>query len=121
MMGQQGKGGLVRVAILLVALALVAGVFLFVRQQKASLNTVEKIEAFVSSGQLVRKSLDDAKAALKHDTPTPKAGEDNVYLFDMRQRDPSLDIIVEIVVRNNVIARNLTYPPPGAAPAPSGG
>jgi hypothetical protein len=108
-MAQQGKGSLIRVVALVAVLIVVGAGFLYMRQAQGSLNSVQKIEDYVNGGRLVGKSLDDAKAALNHENPKPKEGEQNVFLFDMTEKDPKLAVVVEVVVRNNVIAANRTY------------
>lgn len=108
-MAQKGKGSLIRIVVLLVILAAAVGGYFYMQQMNSSLNSVEKIETYVASGKLVGKSLDDAKAALGHENPTPKAGEESVYLFDMTEKDPQLTVVVEVVVRGGVVNANRTY------------
>ncbi|MFG0283098.1 MAG: hypothetical protein ACF8R7_01630 [Phycisphaerales bacterium JB039] len=108
-MAQQGKGGLIRIVVLVAVLAAAAGGFFFMQQQKTNLNSVEKIEAFVNGGGLLRKTLDEAKATLGHNNPVAKAGEQDVYVFDMREKDPELAVLVEVVMRGGVVAAHRTY------------
>ena len=108
-MAQQGKGGLIRIVALVAVLAVAAGAFFFMQQRTTNLNTTEKITAYVNGGGLLRQSLDEVKVTLGHDSPVPKAGEQDVYIFDMRQKDPKLDVIVEVVMRGGVVAAHRTY------------
>lgn len=108
-MAQKGKGSLIRVGLLVLVLVVVAGAFLYMRQNQGGLNSVQGIESYVNEGQLVGKSLEETKEALGHENPTPKPDEENVYLFDMTEKDPKLGVIVEVVIRGNVVAANRTY------------
>ena len=108
-MAQQGKGSLIRIAVLLVALVAIGAVFLYVRRMQGGLNSVQGIEDYVNGGGLIGKSLDEVKAELGHDNPTPKAGEQDVYRFDMTEKDPKLAVIVEVVIRGGRVNAHRTY------------
>lgn len=109
-MAQQGKGSLIRIGALIVVLLAVGAAFLYLRQtQGDNLNTVQGIETYVNSGGLIGKSLDEVKDELDHDNPVPKEGETDVYLFDMTEKDPSLGVVVEVVIRGGRVNAFRTF------------
>lgn len=110
-MAQQGKGSLIRVGILVVVLLGVGAAFLYMRQAQggSDLNSVQGIEWYVNSGGLLGKSLEEVKTELNHENPVSKEGETGVYVFDMTQKDPSLTVLVEVVIRGGTVNGFRTY------------
>lgn len=108
-MAQKGKGSLIRIGLLVLVLVAVGAAFLYMRQSQGGLNSVQGIESYVNGGGLIGKSLDEVKAELGHDNPTPKPAEENVYLFDMTERDPKLGVVVEVVIRGGRVNAHRTY------------
>lgn len=110
-MAKQGKGSLVRVVGLLVVLIAVGAVFFYVRQSQGSgnLSSVQGIESYVNGGGLIGKSLEEVKTELGHENPAPKEGEQDVYRFDMTEKDPKLAVIVEVVIRGGKVNAFRTY------------
>jgi hypothetical protein len=98
-MAESGSSSIARLVVLLVVLAAAGGGFLYMQSRPLSRERVQRI---MDDGELIGKTLDDAKKVFKF--PDPVQGhEEGVYLFDFSKKNPKNTLKIEVVYKGGTV------------------